>query len=160
MTTQIMSKAPSWLWWLLIGLVAAILSAGWIFWPKKETTKTSQSQSAQQATVSQPWQLCWEKKPEHTGKTNTRQHCVPTIIETRTASYIVVSYICSEGLGVMEGTSINGIDYDGLWKDSTGWGKWHLKFVSADTAFGWSDDEGKKEKAPNVLTRFKGGPLM
>jgi hypothetical protein len=105
------------------------------------------------AVAQQQWQLCWEKKPEYEGKTPQRDKCLSAKIESRNESHIIISY--SGGRGIQEGTSTDGKNYDGEWRDSTGWGKWHLKFVSSDTAFGWSDDEGKGEKQPNVLGKIK-----
>jgi hypothetical protein len=151
-----MSKVPTGLWWLLIGLVAVVLLLGWTFRPKKETTTAKTAAIATPAQAEQ-WQLSWEKKPEHIGKTGIRSLSLPAQIEKRNNSHIIISYSFPGGSGVMEGISVDGVSYDGQWKDSTGWGKWHLHFVSSDTAFGWSDDGGKGEKVPNVLVRTKGG---
>jgi len=109
--------------------------------------------STTQPAPLQQWQLCWEKKPEHEGKTGIRRECLSARVESRTDAHVVISYTYPGGRGVMEGTSTDGIGYDGEWKDSTGWGKWHLRFVSSDAAFGWSDDEGEGEKIPNVLEK-------
>lgn len=105
------------------------------------------------AVAQQEWQLCWMKKPEYEGKTDIRQKCLPARIETRSDSYIVISYSFSGGKGVREGTSTDGNNYSGQWKDKTGWGNFHMKFVSPDTAFGWSDDEGAGDKQPSVFER-------
>lgn len=157
-TSTIMSKPPAWLWWLFIGLVAVVfLLVGRVFGPKKETTPRAAQKTATAPARADQWQLNWEKKPEHTGKTGIRSLSLPAKIEKKTNNHIIVSYSFSGGSGVMEGTSTDGVSYSGKWKDSTGWGKWHLRFVSPDTAFGWSDDEGKGEKVPNVLVKIKGG---
>lgn len=105
-------------------------------------------------TFAPNWQLCWEKKPEHEGKTGMRNHCVPVTMEKRTSSHLIFAYDGNFGKGLQEGTSIDGVSYSGEWRDGTGWGKFHLRFTSSDTAFGWSDDEGKGEKIPNVLEKI------
>jgi len=101
----------------------------------------------------QKWQLCWMKKPEYEGKTDIRQKCLPARIESRSDSHIVISYSFSGEKGVREGTSTDGLSYDGEWRDSTGSGKFHMRFISPDTAFGWSDDEGTGDKQPSVFER-------
>ena len=117
----------------ILSVAAVLILVGlWMLGPSK--TKTSQDEH---------WQLCWEKKPEHIGKTSTRQLCLSARIETRTPSYLVISYSYSEGRGAMEGTSANGMEYNGQWKDSIGWGNFHLRFTSPTSAVGWVDEKGK-----------------
>jgi len=111
------------------------------------------TRQARVAVAQQQWQLCWEKKPGYEGKTGTRYKCLPAKIESRNESHIIISYSYSGGRGIQEGTSTDGISYDGAWSDSTGRGNWHLRFTSPNTAFGWSDDEGRGEKQPNVLEK-------
>ena len=101
----------------------------------------------------QKWQLCWMKKPEYEGKTDIRQKCLPAKIEKRSDSHIVISYSFSGGKGIREGTSTDGKNYSGQWKDKTGWGNFSMMFVSPDTAFGWSDDKGTGDKQPSVFER-------
>lgn len=143
-------KGSSWLW--LIGIVIIVLGISLTLASNAKKIAAQKPTSAPTAE-SQQWELCWEKKPEHKGKTATKNHCMSARIEKRTNSYLVLSYNGNFGIGTQEGTSIDGVSYDGEWKDSTGWGKFHLKFVSPNTAFGWSDDEGKGEKIPNVFTK-------
>ncbi len=133
-----------------IAVIAILLVLGW-FGYRHFTDLPSRQQTT--AVAQQKWQLCWEKKPEYEGKTAQRDKCLPARIETHSDSHIVISYSFTGGKGVQEGTSFDGKKYDGEWKDPTGWGKFHLRFVSSDTAFGWSDDEGKGDKQPNVLEK-------
>lgn len=105
------------------------------------------------APVRNNWQLCWEKVPGYNGETDARSKCLRAKIEKKDDDLIVISYASSYGRGIQKGTSSDGVSYSGEWKDSTGWGRWHLKFVSSDTAFGWSDDKGSGYKQPNVLER-------
>lgn len=134
--------------WVIIALVAYF---GYRYF--SERAGVQERRTPEIAQSQQNWQLCWEKKPEYDGKTPERNRCLPAKIESRTESYIVISYSYPGGKGIQQGISGDGKNYDGEWKDSTGQGKWHLKFVSSDTAFGWSDDEGKGEKQPNVFER-------
>jgi hypothetical protein len=135
-----------WGWGIIVILLLSFVGFWWGYISCKP-------QRAAVAVAQENWQLCWEKKPEYAGETSIRYQSLPAKIESRTAAHIVISYSYSGGQGVMEGTSIDGIGYDGQWKDSTGWGKWHLRFISPDTAFGWSDDKGKGYKQPSVLER-------
>ncbi len=147
----------------ILAIIVVILTAIFVFGGrdsggerlKNLYQKIGSSPQRATAAAQQQWQLCWEKKPEYEGKTGTRYKCLPAKIESRNESHIIVSYSGGSGRGIQEGTSTDGKNYDGEWRDSTGWGKWHLKFVSSDTAFGWSDDEGKGEKQPNVLEKIK-----
>ncbi len=149
-----LDKAPAWAWWLLIFFFLLIIGLGWFLTREKtERVGTQYRQPITQKAETENWQLCWLKKPEYEGKTSERDRCLPAKIESRSDSHVIISYSYPGGKGVQQGTSTDGKNYDGEWKDSTGWGKWHLKFVSSDTAFGWSDDEGKGEKQPNVLER-------
>ncbi len=150
-TTGIKTPAK-WLVWVII--LAVIGFAG--YWIYIYFTKSKPGRQA--ATVerqSQEWQLCWLKKPEYQGKTDIRQKCLPARIETRSDSHIVISYSFSGGKGIREGTSTDGLSYGGEWRDSTGSGKFHMRFISPDTAFGWSDDEGAGDKQPSVFERKK-----
>lgn len=115
------------------------------------------SPTAKEALVAQEkWQLSWEKKPAYAGKTGVRHTSLPAAIENRDKEKIVISYTFSNNnVGIMKGFSRDsGKSFDGIWKDATGWGCWHLRFVSDNTAFGWSDDEGKGYKQPNVLEKI------
>lgn len=145
-------KGSGWLWFL--GVVIIVLGISLALIPDSKNLN-HQSLPTAPAAISQQWELCWEKKPDYEGKTATRYKCLPARVETRTESHIIISYSYSGGRGVQEGTSTDGHSYDGTWRDTGGWGKWHLRFVSPDTAFGWSDDAGggKGEKAPTVLRK-------
>lgn len=136
------------------GLILVCVSAAFLGYSLLANFLFPTAKPAPAPVISQNWQLCWEKKPEHGGKTGMRNHCIPAKIETRTSSYLVISYNGNSGKGVQEGTSIDGVSYSGGWKDPTGWGKFHLRFTSSDTAFGWLDDEDKGEKIPNVLEKI------
>lgn len=95
------------------------------------------------------WQMCFKKS---SGKT----WCIDAVVTKRTPASITISYPygITGYTGVMRGTSIDGTNYDGEWKDSGGWGKWSLRFASSDRAEGWSDDEGKGDKTSTVLKRY------
>lgn len=140
-------KKISWGW---VVCVIALIFGG--FYGYKHYLKPP----TKETTVALKWQLSWEKKPAYAGKTGIRHTSLPAAIENRDKSRIVISYICPDGsMGIMKGFSRNaGKSFDGIWKDSTGWGQWHLRFTSDNTAFGWSDDEGKGYKQPNVLERI------
>lgn len=138
-------------------IIAAIAWFGYRYFSERtERAGVQERQTPEIAQSQQDWRLCWMKKTEYEGKTAERGRCLPAKIESRSDSHIIISYSYPGGKGVQQGTSTDGKNYSGQWKDSTGWGKWHLKFVkfvSSDTAFGWSDDEDKGEKQPNVLER-------
>lgn len=132
----------------------------WLLLKTKEVRKKTKEKYSLKTTPTkkaslslQRWKLCWEKKPEYRGESDIRTRCLPAKVLRRSEGYIAISYSFPGGRGVQEGTSTDGISYDGKWEDSTGWGKFHLRFVSSDTAFGWSDDEGRGYKQPNVLSK-------
>lgn len=148
-------RAPLLIWVVFTVVAVAIIGLKlWEPWVSKDKSSPAEAPAVAQQRQQQ-WQLCWEKKPEYEGKTGTRYKCLPAKIESRNESHIIISYSYSGGRGIQEGTSTDGINYDGAWNDSTGRGNWHLRFTSSDTAFGWSDDEGKGEKQPNVLEKIK-----
>ncbi|NOY35356.1 MAG: hypothetical protein GXP44_00255 [bacterium] len=149
-TVLAQKKKKGGLGWLVLplSLVAVLLIVGVMYY-NTYTAPTKQGV----ATTKPQWQICWEKKPEYRGESGIRTRCLPAKILRRSEGYIIISYSFPGGRGVQEGTSIDGINYDGKWKDSTGWGKFHLRFVSPDTAFGWSDDKGRGYKQPNVLAK-------
>lgn len=152
-TTGIKTPAK-WLVWVII--LAVIGFAGyWVYEYFSKSEPGRQTAITESRRESQEWQLCWLKTPEYEGKTDIRQKCLPAQIETRSDSHIVVSYTFSGGKGVREGTSIDGKNYSGQWKDKTGWGNFHMEFISPDTAFGWSDDESSGDKQPSVFERKK-----
>ena len=133
---------------LLLLLIYIVVSAnGWDWdWKQKNA-------STPPRTHPNSWQLCWEKVPDYKGVTSARSKCLNAKIETRSTESILISYFYSSGKGVQRGFADDGVSYAGEWRDAGGWGRWHLKFVSPDTAFGWSDDKGSGYKQPNVLER-------
>ncbi len=140
-------KAPAWAWWILAA-ISFLVFAGIIFIAPTETKKRA-------SVAREEWQLSWEKKPEYAGKTGVRHTSLLAAIESRDKTKIVISYVCPGSIGIMKGFSRDaGKSFDGTWKDATGWGCWHLRFTSDNTAFGWSDDEGKGYKQPNVLEKI------
>lgn len=135
-------------------IVAAVIIIGVIIITAMAAQK--EKPAKKEALVAQEkWQLSWEKKPAYAGKTGVRHTSLPVAIESRDKEKIVISYTFSNNVGIMKGFSRDaGKSFDGIWKDATGWGCWHLRFTSDRTAFGWSDDEGKGYKQPNVLEKI------
>lgn len=141
-------KKTGWGW--IICVIALIFGGyyGYKHYLKSPITKEA-------AVAQEKWQLSWEKKPEYAGKTGVRHTSLPAAIENRDKEKIIISYVFSSNVGIMKGFSRDsGKSFDGIWKDATGWGCWHLRFTSDNTAFGWSDDGGKGYKQPNVLEKI------
>ena len=127
---------------ILLVAAALILLGLWVMKPSKPKPE-GQSQPTPQATVSQPWQLCWEKIPGAKGTTNIRSQCFPVKV-SKNRNSIVLVYQHNDRQGTMEASSSDGAVYDGLWKDPGGWGNFHIRFTSPTSAVGWVDEKGKK----------------
>jgi len=71
------------------------------------------------------------------------------VIEKRTPSEILIRYPS----GAMNGTSTDGVLYNGEWQGKDRWGKWEIRFDSQDEATGWSDNKGIGQKFPLKLRK-------
>lgn len=138
---------------LILLLVYIVVSVNGWSWSESFGQREPVGVGGNAGVATNNWQLCWDKVPGYKGETATRGKCLKAKIETRNDDLIIISYVSSSGKGVQKGTSSDGSSYSGEWKDPTGWGRWHLKFISSETAFGWSDDKGSGYKQPNVLER-------
>lgn len=127
---------------------ASIPLAIFLFYASKYAKEYETPEKASTQVAAKNWQLCWEKPPEHKGKTEMRSTCLPAKIEKLNKNIITISYAFTGGSGVMEGASTDGVDYDGTWIDQTGSGTWHLKSTSENSAFGWTSDNGSSVKIP------------
>lgn len=151
-------KTPFWAWRVAIGMIAlgAIVIAISFWWGKSATTPPKQKVTKETPLLQQKWQFCWVKKPGFRGDSPMRRFCLPAKIERKTRNYLVVSYGSSRTNGVIEATAAGGKIYKGRWEDAGDWGKiYELHFISSNTAIGWLDEEGQRNKAYSfVLERI------
>jgi len=115
---------------------------------KKEVTGGFEPEAA-----AQNWQLCWEKKPEHEGKTGKRLDCTPAVIKQKNDELVIEYELTGGGSGkIVCQQDSDHETYTGTWKDKWGSGSIHLRYTSPFSAFGWQDDGLGTEKIPTSVS--------
>lgn len=133
-----------------IFIVIAILIAGVTTLMYSE--KKKEGEGAKKAST-QNWQLCWEKKPEHEGKTGKRLDCTPAVIKQKDDVLVVEYELTGGGLGKIVCQQDSDPEaYTGTWKDEWGSGNIHQRFTSPFSSFGWQDDGQDTEKIPTSIS--------
>jgi hypothetical protein len=136
---------------IVIGLFILFLVLAVVRWGQKKAKEAEATAKKQQIAAPVQWQLCWEKTPEHRGKTAIRRNCNSAVVE-RQDEILVVKYNFSGGQGVIIASKTPDGAYLGTWRDSTGSGNIFLRFVSPSSALGWQDDGKGTEKDPTSLS--------
>ena len=125
------------------GTIIVIILIVLIFFMIKMTKIEKSEEVGQLTPATQNWQLCWEKNPDATMDELDIERCMPAVIQ-KEEEFLLVFYKDKTGKLVGKTSSSSSNLYDGTWKDNGGWGNFHLRFVSPNSAVGWVDDKGEK----------------
>jgi uncharacterized iron-regulated membrane protein len=146
------AKKRSWSWIWLVVIVLVVVGANWGYRYYKNIQPTASKTPPVAPAQTQQWQLCWEKIPEHRGKTAMRRNCNTAYVERRD-EILVVKYVFSGGQGTIVAPKTLDGAYLGAWRDRTGSGNIFFRFVSPSSALGWQDDGKGTEKDPTSLSQ-------